>query len=128
MLASLTSLLELLPGGTASTVDGTTVTIGTSGTVSLTQLGFTTATCARGVSGQASQMAYVFSWTTPHPLGTNYSVDCTFYTPASNSPMPVGILSATAISSTSCTVFIRATVGAVSNVLQEGNFYMNTIP
>ena len=122
------SLRVSTSGGTPSTVDGTTVTIGTAGTASLTQLGFTTATCARGPAGQSNSFGYVFNWATPHPLGTAYSVNCTFYTPASSSPQPVGVLTATVISSTQCSVFIRATVGSVSNVLQEGNFFVNTIP
>ena len=51
-----------------------------------------------------------------------------YQTNGTNDPQPLGVIIATVISSTSLTVWLRATVGGVNNVLQEGNFYVNTIP
>ena len=106
------SLRVITSGGTPSTVNGSTVTVGTAGTVSLTQMRInTTAICTRGPSGQINWFGYVFSWTGAHPLGTAYSINATYQTSGTNDPQPLGVITATVISSTSLTVWLRATVG-----------------
>jgi hypothetical protein len=122
------SLRVATTGGTASTVSGSTVTIGTPGTVTLTQLGYnTTSVCTRGTAGSTNYFLYTFTWTGAHPLGSNYVPNVIYQTGATSSAQPLGVIT-TNVTSTSITVWLRATVGTVSNVLQDGTFYVYTVP
>ena len=117
-------------GGTPSTVSGTpaTVTIGTPGNVTLTQLGYnTTSVCTRGSVGNTNYFIYIFTWTGAHPLGSNFVPNVVYQTGSTTSAQPLGVITAAA-TSTSITVWLRATIGTISNVLQDGTFYVYSVP
>jgi hypothetical protein len=125
------SLRIVTTGGTPSTVSGSpaTVTVGTPGTVTLTNLGSnTTAVCSRGTSGNSNYLLYTFNWTGAHPLGANFAANAMFYTTGTASGQPVGAITLVVNSATQITLWIRATVGGISNVLQDGNFYVYSVP
>ena len=125
------SLRVATTGGTPSTVvagSPPTVTLGTPGTVALTHLGTNTTTvCTRGTPGNTNLFLYVFTWTGAHPLGANFVPNVIYQTGATSSAQPLGVITAS-VTSTSITVWLRATVGTVSNVLQDGSFYVYTVP
>ena len=124
------SLRVATTGGTPSTVSGSpaTVTLGTPGTVTLTHLGTNTTTvCTRGTPGNTNYFLYTFTWTGAHPLGANFVPNVIYQTGATASAQPLGVIAAN-VTSTSITVWLRATVGKVSNVLQDGTFYVYTVP
>ena len=111
-------------GGVPSTVSGSTVTIGTPGTVAITNFGFNTSVvCTRGTSGNVNAFLYTFTWTGAHPLGANFGANVLYYTTSTSSAQPLGVIT-TVVAATSITVWLRATVGTVSNVLQDGSFYV----
>ena len=123
------SLRVSTTGGTLSTVSGSTTTLGTPGTVSLTHLGFNTTTvCTRGTPGNTNYFLYTFTWTGAHPLGGNFAVGATYNTGSTGATQPIGIITANASNSTQITLWIRTTIGAVTNVLMDGNFYVYSIP
>ena len=116
-------------GGTLSTVSGSTTTLGTPGTVSLTHLGFNqTAVCTRGTPGNTNYFLYTFTWTGAHPQGSNFAVGATYNTGSTGATQPIGIITANATNSTQITLWIRTTIGTVTNVLMDGNFYVYSIP
>jgi hypothetical protein len=120
------SLRVATTGGIPST--GTTtnpMTIGTVGTTTLAQYGFiTNATVARGTVGATNAFLYTFSWATPHPVGTSYAVMCNFNTGSTASPSPNAFITANNTSSTSITIWIRGS----TNIMQDGNFFVYTVP
>jgi hypothetical protein len=125
--ASLRVLTSTDAPAVAST--GTTEgTIGTPGTVSLTQYGFlTNVSLARGTVATTNLFTYLFTLPTPHPLGANYIVNGSFYTPGSlspSSPSPNAFLTFNVISSTSFNVWVRT----ATNILMDGNFHVHTVP
>ena len=123
------SLKVTTSGGTPSTnPSGSTLTLGTPGTVTLTQMGYnTTSVCPRGTPGNSNYFLYTFTWTGAHPLGSNFAVNVVYNTGSSGTAQPTGVITANN-NSTSITVWLRATVGSLSNVLQDGNFYVHTVP
>jgi hypothetical protein len=125
------SLRIVTTGGTPSTVSGSpaTVTVGTPGTVTLTNLGSNTTTvCSRGTVGNGNYLLYTFNWIGAHPLGSNFAANAMFYTTGTASGQPVGAITLVVNSATQITLWIRATVGGISNVLQDGNFYVYSVP
>ena len=122
------SLKVITTGGSVSTVSGSTVTLGTPGTVTLTHLGYnTTAVCTCGTPANTNYLLYIFTWTGAHPLGANFAVNATYITTGTGSGQPLGVITATN-NSTSITVWLRATIGTASSVLQDGNFYLYSVP
>ena len=123
------SLKVTTSGGTPSTnPSGSTLTLGTPGTVTLTQMGYnTTSVCTRGTAGNSNLFLYTFTWTGAHPLGSNFVPNVAYLTGSSGSAQPLGVVTCNN-SSTSITVWLRATVGSLSNVLQDGTFYVYTVP
>ena len=118
------SLRVITSGGTPST-GTTTGTIGTPGTVALTYFGFTTSVnVARGSVGNTNNFLYTFSWTTPHPLGANYIPMAIFRTTSTSEVSPNAFFTVTNSSSTSFTLWIRG----ATNILQDGNFFVYTVP
>ena len=121
------SLKVTTSGGTPST--GITVypaptTIGTPGTATFVNIGYqTNVTLARGTPNATNWFLYTFSWTTPHPLGLNYSVGCTFQSGSTSTASPNAFFTANA-TATSITVWIRS----VDNIVRDGNFYVYSIP
>lgn len=117
------SLRVTTTGGTAST--GTTIgTIGTPGTVSIANYGHRQdITVARGTAGATNNFLYTFSWTNPHPLGSNYAVMCNFQGSSSSNPSPNAFFRATG-TSTSITVWVRTETG----IIKDENFYVYTVP
>ena len=124
------SLRVTTGGGTPSTnPSGSTVTIGTPGLCVVVQNGFVTdAVVGRGTAGSTNAFLYTVTWTTPHPLGTAYVPNVCFYTGSTTTAAPLGVITAAVASSTAFTVWFRATVGSVSNVLVDGSFYVYTVP
>ena len=95
----------------------------------MTQLGYNTSTlCTRGTAGNANYLLYAFTWTGAHPLGSNFSVNAIYHTSSTSAAQPLGVITASVNSSTQITVWLRATIGAVSNVLQDGSFYLYSVP
>ena len=105
---------------------GTTAgTIGTPGTVSLTQYGFlTNVSVARGTVGGTNLFLYTFTMPTAHPLGTSYTVNGCFQTGGTSAPSPNAFLTFSVGSSTSFTVWVRGP----TNILLDGNFHVYTVP
>ena len=122
------SLKVTTTGGSVSTVSGSTVTLGTPGTVTLTHLGYNTTTvCTRGTPGNTNYLLYSFTWTGAHPLGANFAANVLYFTSATGSGQPLGVATVN-VSATSITVWLRTTIGTASSVLQDGNFYLYTVP
>ena len=106
-------------------IPSTSSVIGTPGAVTITNLGFQqNITSARGSVNNANQFLYTFTFTTPHPLGTNYAVGCSFITGSTSSNNPNATITSNG-QSTSITVWIRENV---SNIIRDGNFYVYSIP
>ena len=105
---------------------GTTAgSIGTPGTVSLTQYGFlTNVSVARGTVATTNLFTYTFTLPTAHPLGTNYLVNGGFYTSGSLSASPNTFLTFNVASSTTFNVWVRSS----TNILLDGNFHVYTVP
>ena len=115
-------------GGVPSAVVGAATSIGTPGTVTITNFGFNTSVvCTRGTSGNVNAFLYTFTWTGAHPLGANFGANVLYYTTSTSSAQPLGVITAI-VAATSITVWLRATVGTVSNVLQDGSFYVYSVP
>ena len=111
-------------GGVPSAVVGAAATIGTPGTVTITNFGFNTSVvCTRGTSGNVNVFLYNFTWTGAHPLGANFGANVLYHTTSSGAAQPLGVITA-GTSATSNGVWLHATVGTVSNVLQDGSFYV----
>ncbi len=103
--------------------------MGTPETVILTTLGFnTTAVCTRGTVGDSNYFLCTFNWTGAHPLGANFAANVIFHTTGTASGQPIGAITLNVNSATQITPWIRATVGTVSHVLQDGSFYVYTMP
>ena len=105
---------------------GTTAgSIGTPGTVSMTQYGFlTNVSVARGQTGTTNLFTYLFTLPTAHPLGANYIVNGSFYTPSALTASPNAFLTFNVINSTSFNVWVRT----ATNILMDGNFHVHTVP
>ena len=114
------SLNVVTSGGTPSTLS----VIGTPGTMTVTNYGYTTSiTSGRGTAGNSNYLLYVFSWSTPHPLGTNYAVMCNFQGSSTSNLSPNGFFRATG-TSTAITVWVRTADG----IIKDENFYVYTVP
>jgi hypothetical protein len=129
------SLRVATSGGTPSSVSGSTLTIGTAGTTTLTNNGFITPVLSRGTAGATNAFIYTFTFATPHPLGTNYAVFAQFATGATGSSsqaqslQPTGVITTNVTSSTTFNVWIRTPLDATyNNVLVDGTFYVHTVP
>ncbi len=115
-------------GGVPSTVSVSPVIIGTPGTATMTNFGFNNiVVCSRGTSGNSNSFLYTFTWTGAHPLGANFGANVLYYTTSTSSAQPLGVITAV-VAATSITVWLRATAGTVSNVLQDGSFYVYSVP
>ncbi len=103
-------------GGVPSTVSGSTVTIGTPGTVAITNLGFNTSVvCTSGTSGASNSFLYTFTWTGAPTVGVNFGANVLCHTTSSGAAQPLGVITA-GISATSIGVRLRATVGTASKL------------
>ena len=124
------SLRVATSGGTPSTYNAGVFVLGTPGTVTLTNLGYNnTVVCTRGTAGNTNYFLYTFTWTGAHPLGAYNSANAIFHTSGTGSGQPANTPVITVnVSSTQITVWIRGIVSGNSNVLQDGNFYMYSVP
>ena len=78
----------------------------------------------RGSTGASNQGIYAFTLPTAHPSGTNSIVMVTHQTTSSSTTAPLGYISCNAAQSTLFNVWIRNS----ANTLQDGSFYVYTIP
>ncbi len=114
-------------GGAPSTTSGSTVTVGTPGTVALANLGFnTTSVCTRGTTGHVYYFLYTFTWTGAHSPGANFAVNVVYNTDSTGAGQPPAVITVNN-NSTSTTVWLRTTVGTVSNVRQDVNLYVHSV-
>ncbi len=122
------SLKVITTGGSVSSVLNGVTTVGTPGSVTLTHIGYNTTTgCTRGTPGLTNYLLYSFTWIGAHPLGAHFAVNATYITGSTGSGQPLGVMTATNISA-SITVWLRAIIGTASSVLQDGSFYLYTVP
>jgi hypothetical protein len=120
------SLRVTTGGGTPSTLNATTgvTTIGTPGAVVLVQNGFIqNVTVARGTAGASNAFLYTFSWTTAHPLGSNYAVMCQFQGSSTSNLSPNGFFRANGATN-AITLWVRTSDG----IIKDENFYVYTVP
>ena len=117
------SLKITTAGGTAST--GTAVgSIGTPGTVTVTNYGYTSSvTVTRGTALATNAFLYTISWTTAHPLGSNYAVMCNLQGSSTTKLSPNGFFRATGTSN-SISVWVRSSDG----IIKDENFYVYSVP
>ena len=107
-------------GGTPSTL----TTIGTPGASVAINCGYTSAvTLARGTSGATNAFLYTISWTSPHPLGSNYMVMCNFQGGSTTNLSPNGFFRANG-TSTNITIWVRTSDG----IIKDENFYVYSVP
>ena len=115
-------------GGVPSTVSGSTVTTRSPGTVTITNFGINASVvCTCGTFGASNSFLHTFTWTGAHQLGANFGANVFYYTTSTSSTQPVGVIT-TGTSATSIGVWLRTTVGTVSNVIQDGSFYVYSVP
>ena len=111
-------------GGTASTLVNGVTTIGTPGPSVAINCGYTSAvTLARGTAGATNAFLYTISWTTAHPLGSNYAVMCNFQGGSTTNLSPNGFFRATGTSN-SISVWVRTSDG----IIKDENFYVYSVP
>ena len=114
------SLRITTSGGVAST----TTVIGTTGTTTVANYGYTSSvTTTRGTVGATNAFLYTFSWTTAHPLGANYAVMCNFQGSSTTNLSPNGFFRATGTSN-SISVWVRTSDG----IIKDENFYVYSVP
>ena len=111
-------------GGTASTLVNGVTTIGTPGPSVAINCGYTSAvTLARGTTGTTNAFLYTISWTTAHPLGSNYAVMCNFQGGSTTNLSPNGFFRANG-TATSITVWVRTSDG----IIKDENSYVYSVP
>ena len=116
---------SIYSSGTILAIPSTASVIGTPGAVTFTNSGFQqNITVTRGTVGNANLFLYTFTFATPHPLGTNYAVGCTFNTTATANANPNATITCNT-QANSITVWIPENT---SNILRDGNFYIYSIP
>ena len=102
------SLKATTYGGTPSSIVNSAVSLGTPGTVTMTQMCLNTSpVCTRGIPGKSNYLLYTFTWTGAHPLGANFVAHATFQTGGTPSSPPNTPLIITNVTSTSIAVWIR---------------------
>jgi hypothetical protein len=117
------SLRITTSGGTPGTVLNGVTTIGTPGPSVGINCGSSAVTLARGTAGATNAFLYTISWTTAHPLGSNYAVMCNFQGGSTANLSPNGFFRANG-TATSITVWVRTSDG----IIKDENFYVYSVP
>jgi hypothetical protein len=118
------SLKITTSGGTPSTLLNGVTTIGTPGASVGITCGYTSAvTLARGTPGATNAFLYTITWTTAHPLGSNYVVMCNFQGGSTTNSSPNGFFRANGTSN-SITVWVRTSDG----IIKDENLYVYSVP
>ena len=115
---------SLYSSGTILAVPSTSSVIGTPGAVTLTNVGYQqSVTIGRGVVGNVNYFLYTFTFPA-HPLGSAFTVGCTFNTPSTSTTSPKAVIT-TNNTSTTITLWIRE---ITTNILRDGTFYVYSVP
>ena len=117
---------SIYSSGSILAIPSTSSVIGTPGAVTITSnMGFQqNVTVARGTVGNVNQFLYTINFATPHPLGANFAVGCTFNTTATANANPNATFTCNT-QANSISVWIRENT---TNILRDGNFYVYSIP